>query len=143
MVAWSVPTHASLGSPCRLVNQRRLIDPRQIEALTNSSHPQHLTNHNPIPLDQQPRCPTQPWLPSSSRGPGFTVPSSLSPTGTPMPLATDSSVSGMLPARATRPIDMRPRLCCFAPPAELCLSPPVPTISSPRRAPRSKPHSAV
>lgn len=34
---------------CRLVNQRRLIDPRQIEALTTSSHPQHLTTTTQTP----------------------------------------------------------------------------------------------
>lgn len=112
------PPQDSLGSQrrCRLVNQRRLIDPRQIEALTSFS-PSRTTSphHNPHP-DQQPPCPTQPWLPLSSSGPGCTAPSSLSPTGTPMLLATDSSVSGKLLAPAVRPVHVAPLLnpiSCF------------------------------
>lgn len=54
-----MPTLASLGSPCRLVNQRRLIDPRQIEALTKSSYPQHLTT-----TTQHPSTSSQDVLPN-------------------------------------------------------------------------------
>lgn len=128
---------------CRLVNQRRLIDPRQIEALTNSSHPgqphhHHHHHHQPSPADQQPPCPTQPWLPSSSSGPGCTAPSSLSPTGTPMLLATDSSASGKLLAPAVRQVDVTPP----STPAPARLLNPVPLSQCRRSHPRREPRGS-
>lgn len=135
---------SALRCRCRLVNQRRLIDPRQIEALANSSHPQHLTttthtssttsSHHVLPnpgsLCRQEALASQ--CPQASRQlvrQCFWLPTARSP------------VCYLLPRCAQ--LTCAPAHICAASLAESFLSFSVPTISSLKRAPRSKPPSSV